>query len=332
MRILVLGGTVFLSEAVATEAVRRGHEVVCACRGRSGTVPSGAEHVVLDRESGEWPEGLTGVDAVVDVSRTPSHVRAAVAAVPDAHWVFVSTGSVYAENATVGGTPATVPTLDPVTTDEDWTSSPEAYGAMKVACEDIVRAGAASSVVLRPGLIAGPGDPSGRFTYWPVRLAEAGPVLAPPADEVVQTIDVRDLAEWVVTAAEERLDGVYDAVGAPTLRADFLAEVARGVTDVAPEIVWATEEQLLARSVEPWAGPRSLPVWIPGPADRGFMAHDVTPSLAAGLRLRPLAETARATLAWVRATPDAKVTGLTRHEEQDVLTSLTDHPTPPDEV
>ena len=277
---------------------------------------------MLDRESGDWPSALTGFDAVVDVARTPSHVRAAVAAVPDAHWVFVSTCSVYADHATVGGRPDTVPVLPPVTTDEDWTASPEAYGAMKVACEEIVRSGAASSVVIRPGLISGPGDPSGRFGYWPVRLAEPGPVLAPPADDVVQTIDVRDLADWVVTAAERRLDGVFDGVGAPALRADFLTEVARGVGAERPEFVWASEEQLAAQSVQPWAGPRSLPVWVPGAADRGFMAHDVTPSLEAGLRLRPLAETARDTLAWVRSTPDARVTGLTRAEEQEVLTAL----------
>ena len=86
--------------------------------------------------------------------------------------------------------------------------------------------------------------------------------------------------------------------------------------------MWASEEQLAAQSVEPWAGPRSLPVWVPGADERGFMAHDVTPSLEAGLRLRPLAETARDTLAWVRATPDAKVTGLTLPEEQAILTAL----------
>ena len=84
----MLGGTVFLSEAVAAEAVRRGHEVVCACRGQSGPVPDGAEHVVLDRDAGDWPSGLIGFDAVIDVSRTLSHVRTAVAVVPDAHWVF----------------------------------------------------------------------------------------------------------------------------------------------------------------------------------------------------------------------------------------------------
>ena len=319
MRILVLGGTVFLSRAVAEEAVARGHEVVCACRGTSGTVPDGAGHVVLDRTDGTWPDTLAGFDAVVDVSRTPSHVRTAVAALPDAHWVFVSTCSVYADHRALGGTPANTPLLDAIEEDVDWTSSPEAYGGMKIACERIVEAGAASSVVIRPGLIAGPGDPSGRFTYWPVRLAEPGPVLAPPADDVVQTIDVRDLAAWVVTAAESRLEGVYDGVGAATLRADFLAEVARGVADVPPDLVWSSEEFLAEQKVEPWSGDRSLPVWVPGPDDRGFMAHDVAPSLAAGLRLRPLAETARDTLAWVRADPDAKVTGLTRDEEREVL-------------
>ena len=319
MRILVLGGTVFLSRAVAEEAVARGHEVVCACRGTSGTVPDGAGHVVLDRTDGTWPDTLAGFDAVVDVSRTPSHVRTAVAALPDAHWVFVSTCSVYADHRALGGTPANTPLLDAIEEDVDWTSSPEAYGGMKIACERIVEAGAASSVVIRPGLIAGPGDPSGRFTYWPVRLAEPGPVLAPPADDVVQTIDVRDLAAWVVTAAESRLEGVYDGVGAATLRADFLAEVARGVADVPPDLVWSSEEFLAEQKVEPWSGDRSLPVWVPGPDDRGFMAHDVAPSLAAGLRLRPLAETARDTLAWVRADPEAKVTGLTRDEEREVL-------------
>ncbi|RYP85341.1 epimerase [Nocardioides guangzhouensis] len=318
MRILVLGGTVFLSRAVAVEAVARGHDVVCACRGTSGRVPDGAEHVVLDRTTGDWP-ALSGFDAVVDVSRTPSHVRSAVAALPEAHWVFVSTCSVYADHRALGGTPATTPLIDAITEDVDWTSSPEAYGGMKVACEQIVQDGAATSAVVRPGLIAGPGDPTGRFTYWPVRLAEPGPVLAPPADDVVQTIDVRDLAAWVVHAAETRLEGVYDGVGAATLRADFLAEVARGVADTVPDFAWSSEEFLATHEVAAWHGPRSLPVWVPGKDDRGFMAHDVAPSLAAGLRLRPLADTARDTLAWVRSDPDAVVTGLTVDEERAVL-------------
>ena len=202
----------------------------------------------------------------------------------------------------MGGTPDTVPVLDPVTTDEDWMSSPEAYGAMKVACEDIVRAGAASSVVIRPGPDRRAGDPSGRFTYWPVRLAEPGPVLArrPTTSSRRSTY-----ATWR-TGWSPRPSSASRACttgwGAD-LRADFLAEVARGVSPAEPAFVWASEEQLAAQSVEPWAGPRSLPVWVPGADDRGFMAHDVTPSLAAGLRLRPLAETARDTLAWVALDP-----------------------------
>ncbi len=174
MRILVLGGTVFLSRAVAAAAVARGHDVVCAARGVSGTVPDGATLVRWDR-SEAVPGELTDTefDAVVDVSRIPSHVRAAVAAFPDAHWTFVSTVNVYADTATVGGTPATLPLLDPVETDEDPASGPEVYGAMKVACENIVRAGTTSALVIRPGLIVGPGDPSGRFTYWPARFAQA---------------------------------------------------------------------------------------------------------------------------------------------------------------
>ena len=120
MRILVLGGTVFLSRAVAEAAVARGHDVTCAARGVSGTVPDGATLVPWDRADAV-PAELTWApfDAVVDVSRIPSHVRRAVAAFPDAHWTFVSTVNVYADTATVGGTPATLPLLDPIETDED---------------------------------------------------------------------------------------------------------------------------------------------------------------------------------------------------------------------
>ena len=205
MRLLVLGGTVFLSRAVAVEAVRRGHEVTCACRGESGSVPEGAAHVAWDRRD-TAPSGLVdgnGFDAVVDVARHPSWVRSAVAAFPDAHWVFVSTISVYTDDSTPQGTVDTLPTHEPIHTDEDPASGPEVYGAMKVACEQAVTDGAGSSVVIRPGLIVGPGDRSGRFSYWPNRIAEGGEVLAPGSpDERVQVIDVRDLASWLVDCAE----------------------------------------------------------------------------------------------------------------------------------
>jgi nucleoside-diphosphate-sugar epimerase len=327
MELLVLGGTVFLGRAVAEEGLRRGHDVTCACRGESGSVPAGARHVAWDRAAEpDPPEDLAGArpDAVVDVARHPSWVRAAVAAFPGAHWSFVSTINVYTDVATPGGTPESLPLHDPVHTDEDPATSPDLYGAMKVACEDAVREGAAAAFVVRPGLIVGPGDPSGRFSYWPARLdgADGAEVLAPgdPGD-VVQVIDVRDLAAWIVDAVERRTTGTYDGTSAPTTRGDFLAEVARGV-GVEPAWVWVPQDALAEHRVEPWAGPRSVPVWLPLPEYAGMLAHDVTASYDAGLVTRPLAETARDTLAWLRSHPDATVTGLTREEEAEVLAAV----------
>lgn len=346
MRILVLGGTAFLSRAVAQEAVRRGHDVTCAARGVSGTAPEEAEFVRWDRAepvpaelttagsgtagSGTAGSGTAGgttpFDAVVDVSGTPSHVRRAVTDFPDAHWTFVSTVNVYADTTTPGGTPATLPLVDPVETDEDPKESPQVYGAMKVACENAVLAGAAPALVIRPGLIVGPGDPTGRFTYWPAHLADAaadgGPVLVPePVDEPVQLIDVRDLGAWIVDSVEVRRTGVFDGICPPLPRSELLAQVAAGV-GAAPELVPAPPAVLAEHDVTPWSGQRSLPLWIGEPEATGFLTHDVTGSLAAGLRIRPFAETARDTLAWLRATPDAPVTGLTRAQEREILAAL----------
>jgi nucleoside-diphosphate-sugar epimerase len=310
MRLLVLGGTRFLSREVAARAVARGWEVTCACRGSSGTVPTGATHLRWDRgeeapdalHAGEW-------DAVVDVARLPSHVRRAVAAVPDAHWVFVSTINVYADNSSS----AMEPLVEPVTEDVDLATDPDAYGAMKVACESIVRSDTASSAVVRPGLIAGPGDESGRFAYWPARLARGGEVLAPGSpDDVVQVIDVRDLAAWVLDLCETRTTGAYDAVGRPVAIGDLLAEVAAGVGASTPLLTWIESGFLESRGVEPWAGDGSVPLWLPRPEYDGMMAHDPGPAVAAGLRLRPVGDTARDSL-------EAPVHGISAEREAELL-------------
>ncbi len=310
MRLLVLGGTRFLSREVATRAVARGWDVTCACRGASGSVPEGATHLRWDRadpppaevSGGDW-------DAVVDVARLPSQVTAAVTATPDAHWVFVSTVSVYADSSS----PAMEPLLDPITDDVDLAVDPEAYGGMKVACEQAVAATARSSVVVRPGLIVGPGDPTGRFSHWPQRLARGGEVLAPGRpDDVVQVIDVRDLADWLLVLAEERTAGVLDAVGHPTALGDLLAGVAEGVGASLARLTWVEAAFLEAHGVQPWAGPESLPLWLPRPAYDGMLAHDPGPALAAGLRLRPVAATAPDCL-------DDPVTALTPEREAEVL-------------
>lgn len=319
MRLLVLGGTVFLSAAVAADALSRGHEVVCACRGESGPVPDGARLVRWDRAAGDpAPVQEVGeVDAVVDVARHPSWVRAGVAAWPGAHWVFVSTINVYVDDDV-----ATERLHEAVLTDEDITGSSETYGAMKVGCEQLVAEGAASSMLLRPGLIVGPGDPSGRYSYWPERIADAadgGEVLAggDPGD-LVQVVDVRDLAAWIVTAAEARTTGAYDGTGRPTPIGDVLAATAAGV-GAEPSFTWVPSDFLTEHDVEPWAGENGLPLWLPRPEYDGMMGRDVSPSYAAGLVTRPVADTARDTLAWLREQPDATRTGLGREHERSVL-------------
>ena len=310
MKLLVLGGTRFLSREVAAHAVERGWDVTCACRGLSGSVPDGAAHLPWDRtEPVPGAVAAGGWDAVVDVARLPSQVRSAVAATADAHWVFVSTISVYADNSSS----AMEPLLEPITEDVDLAVDPEAYGGMKVACEQAVQSQASSSVVVRPGLIVGPGDPTGRFAHWPQRLARGGEVLAPGRpDDVVQVIDVRDLAAWVLDLAESRTTGVLDAVGAPSPFERVLLESASGVGNLSPELTWVHQAFLEAHEVTPWAGEGSLPLWLPRPEYDGMLAHDPGPAVAAGLRLRPFAETAAGCL-------DSPVVALTPEREAEVL-------------
>jgi 2'-hydroxyisoflavone reductase len=299
MKLLVLGGTRFLSREVAIQAVARGWEVTCACRGESGTVPSGAAHLRWDRAE-EGPDALREGDwhAVVDVARLPSHVRRAVAAVPDAHWVFVSTINVYADDAS----PAMEPLVDPIHDDVDLATRPEAYGPMKVACEDLVRSGAASAMVVRPGLIAGPGDETGRFGYWPARLARGGEVLAPgPADDPAQVIDVRDMAAWMVGLLEDGHSGAFHAVSPapPFSWRDELEAVRDAVAPEGTTLTWVSAEFLREAGVDQAA----LPLWSADDPEVLTMAADPGRATATGLRPRPLGETARDTLAWARSVP-----------------------------
>ncbi len=322
MKILVLGGTAWLSRTVAEIAVARGHEVTSASRGLSGPPATGVRHVSVNRGLATAEQLVEACgndfDTIVDVARTPSHVRAAAAAYPDRHWVFVSTCSVYADNSALGATTDAV-LLDPVTTDEDPAASPDMYGAMKVACEQLIRDATQESMIIRAGLIVGPGDPSGRFTYWPSRIGDGGEVLAPASpDDPVQAVDVRDLATWIVDSVEDRRTGIFDGISQPVSRRHLLQDIAAGCgADV--HFTWVPAEFLTQHQVEEWAGPRSLPLWVSDPDWQGFMARDTATAIEAGLHIRPFTETARDTLAWVRSTPDANVAGLTRAEEAEVL-------------
>lgn len=319
MRLLVLGGTVFLSRAIAVEAVARGHDVTCAARGESGSVPEGAAHVLFDRADPHWDRLDDAWDAVVDVARTPSWVRSAVERLADRipYWSYVSSISVYADHSLLHGTPESLPLLDPIHDDVEL-DSPDAYGASKVACEEIVRDGVRQALVARPGLIVGPGDPTGRFSYWPERIAEGGDILAPGApDDDTQVIDVRDLASWLVDCAERSTTGTYDATGRVTPLGEVLDAVRTGVGGD-PVLFWAHPAFLRRHHVQPWSGPRSLPLWLPEDM-AGLVSHDVSPAFDAGLRTRPISETAADTLTWLRTSGQGTVTGMSRAEEQELL-------------
>jgi nucleoside-diphosphate-sugar epimerase len=320
MRILVLGGTVFLGRAVARQALAAGHDVTCAARGASGDPVDGARFVTVDRSD---PGGLSAVegtfDAVVDVARKPSHVRHAVAALAGrvGHFTFVSSCSAYADAATPDQVVTTAPLLPPAAPDfDDPAAGAEEYGRCKVTCEQLVREGFADVLVNRAGLIVGPEDPTGRFDYWVARHARGGEILAPgDPDDRVQLVDVRDLADWIVRAAEEGLTGAFDGIGIPITRREFHAALEAGAGG--GRLTWVSQDFLTGHDVVPWSGPRSLPLWLPLPEYAGFLTRDTTPSLAAGLRTRPLAETTADTLAALSDT--RHITGLTEEEEVALL-------------
>jgi nucleoside-diphosphate-sugar epimerase len=318
MRLLILGGTRFLGRAIAAQACATGHDVTCAARGISGSVPHGARFIYVDRDE---PDGLAPLagkefDAVVDLSRNPGPVRRAVAALKSraGHWTFVSTVSVYADNHTPGQRADTALLKAPTVPDIEH-STEEIYGAAKVACEQAV---GENAFICRAGLIVGPEDPTGRFTYWPVRLDRGGEVLVPGTpDDTVQFIDVRDLAQWIVHAAQTRLTGCFDGVGPTYTRGQFLTECSDALGSSCT-FTWVDRAFLESHDIRHWSGPRSLPLWLPHPDYAGFATRDTSPARDFGLTIRTLSETARDTLSWARAA-GGTVTGLTADEESAAL-------------
>lgn len=326
-RILVLGGTAWLGREVAREAVCRGHEVTCLARGESGSVPDDVRWVRVDRSCPGAYDEVSGTswDEVVDVSWQPGLVRSAVAALAEraGHWTYVSSCSVYADHSRPGvdESAALLPALD---TDE---ADRESYGEAKVACEQAVVASLGDRALLaRAGLIGGPGDASDRYGYWVGRFALAGaePVLVPDSPEQpTQTIDVRDLAAWLVLAGERGASGPVNAVGEQQPLGYLLATAAEVAGHIggldAAESSW-----LLEHDVNEWAGPRSLPLWIAAPTHAGFGARSDVRALALGLARRPAEQTLVDTLAFERelGLDRERQAGLSRADELELIEAL----------
>jgi 2'-hydroxyisoflavone reductase len=317
MRTLVLGGTQFLGRHVVDAALVRGHEVTLFNRGRTRPelFPE-VEKLRGDRDGDLSVLAGRVFDAVVDTSGyVPRVVRATLEALGEVgHYTFVSSVSVYADLSSPADEDAPLAQLSEET--EEYRS--EAYGALKALCEEAVRERHPDAFVPRPGLIVGPWDPTGRFTYWPQRLADGGRVLAPaPADAPAQMVDARDLAAWIVAAGESGLAGTFNAVAPPTTIGEVV-ETCRTVSASAAEIVWVDSDFLVAEGVGEWM---ELPLWLADPDYCSMQRTPVERATAAGLRHRPLAETVSDTLGWVRSgeAPSEPPAGLDRGKEQQVL-------------
>jgi len=288
LRYLVLGGTRFLGRAIADAALAAGHELTLFNRGETNPELFPEAEKLRGNRDGDL-SALAGRrwDAVIDPSGfLPRVVRASAELLRDSgHYTFVSSCSVYASFA------ERVTESSPVARVEDESTEDveKHYGALKALCEEVVEEifpGRALHV--RAGLIVGPHDPTGRFTYWPHRIARGGDVLVPGTPErPVQLIDVRDLGEWIVRSAETGLSGALNVISPPFPMRDLLARC-----EGAAAFAHVDERWLVERGVGPWV---ELPLWIPtyDPDWRCFMQTDVSKAVAAELTFRPLEETAR---------------------------------------
>ncbi|WP_308797420.1 NAD-dependent epimerase/dehydratase family protein [Agromyces silvae] len=323
MKLLILGGTAWLGRALAADAVRRGHRVTCLARGEAGDSADGAELVTADRSQAGAYDAVADRDwdAVIDVTRQPGFARRAAAALADrvAHWTFVSSGNVYARQDEPGADES-AELLPPLSDDE---STPDTYGEAKSAIEQAYREALGGRLlVIRPGLIGGPGDASGRSGYYLARAArDDDPMLVPAiAEAATQLIDVRDLVNWMLDSIERGLTGAFNAVGDRSTVGAYLA-ASREAGGHRGELVEVPGAWLAEQGVAEWSGPESLPLWIADPTWAAFQDRSNAAAVRAGLRMRPLDETLTDLLAWERAEglDRPRGAGLTAARERELV-------------
>ncbi len=322
MRLLIIGGTRFVGRHLVEAALARGHEITLFHRGQTNAdlFPQ-VEHLIGNRDGDLAPLRDRVWDAAIDTcGYVPRVVRQSVDLLADSigHYTFISSISVYAEDAPVGMDEAAPVATIADETREDITD--ESYGALKVLCERVVQQVYADrALIVRPGLIVGPHDHTDRFTYWPYRSAQGGEVLAPgDPDQAVQFIDARDLAAWIVRAVEARLGGTFNATG-PDYRLSMrqFLEACITASRAKAQLTWVSEEFLREAKVEPWS---DLPLWV-GAKDAKFDTVNNARAIEAGLTYRPLATTINDILTWSNTRPidHAWRAGLKPEREREVL-------------
>src|SRR6266704_51263 len=331
LRILILGGTGFTGPYQVRYATSRGHKVTTFNRGKThpGESPNEVEQLIGDRNGQLAALKDRRWDVVIDNPTTlPAWVRDAAQILKDNvdRYVFISTISAYAdtskgvdENAPLAkyeGPDAFNETLQAMKA-----SGYKTYGPLKALSEkEAEKWFPGKTLVIRPGLIVGPGDETDRFTYWPVRIERGGEVLAPgkPSDPV-QFIDARDLAEWTIRMAENRETGIYNATGpAKPLEIGQMLDEIKDALHSSATFTWLPAEFLQQQKVEAWS---DMPVWAG--KESGLARTNISRALAKGLTFRPVADTARDTLSWFKSLPQDRQSemraGLTSGREAEVL-------------
>ena len=318
MRTLVLGGTSFVGRAIVTEALSRGDDVTLFSRGRTGTeLFPGVPRLVGDRAAGDLAALAGGTwDAVVDVSGyVPRHVQQASEVVTAGRYLFISTGSVYDHTASPAVVDEDAPRLAPERGTEEHTGA--AYGPLKVACEDdALRLWGERATIVRPGIVAGPHDPTDRFTWWVRRAARGGQVALPGRpDQPAQVVDSGDLAHLVVQLLHDDRPGVFNAIGPaePVTVQELIEACARGA---------GTSVQVVAVEAE-----LELPLVVGDQAWWPFMRRSAERARAVGLTATPLAQTAAAVLAWDRGRGEPPLpVELSPERESELLAAAASRP------
>ena len=330
LRILILGGTAFLGPAQVEYALARGHTVTLFNRGRTNPeLFPDVEKLVGDRAAPDYT-ALQGRewDAVIDNSaNVASWVMDSTALLKESvgRYLFVSSISAHTDNSIIGQD-ENGPVFSKEEYDEAIASGAgmgTTFGPNKAQAErEALQAFQDRGIVVRPGLIVGPRDNSGRFTYWPVRIDRGGEVLAPgDGTDLAQIVDVRDLSQFMVHLIEEEASGTFNATGpeSPLTMAGMLYGI-RASTSTPVSFTWVDADFLREHEVGAWM---EMPVWVyPDPETQGFSAYDCTKAIGAGLTFRPLAQTARDTLDWWKSLPEEDQglrTGIDPEKEADIL-------------
>ena len=337
MKLLIIGGTRFIGRHLVTAALAREHEVTLFNRGNYSAESFPVESIQGDRHNDSDLAKLRGPrwDVVVDTcGHLPRSVQATAETLSDSvdRYVFISSQNAYA-SVSVPGVDETFPRATLTTEQLDQANAIDSsgqpsyaalYGGLKALSEQAAEEVMPNRVLtIRPGLIVGPHDYTDRFTYWVARVARGGEVLAPGRPErFVQFIDARDLCEWIVSMAEQKATGIYNANHAPEkLTMQSVLEACKVVSASDATFTWASEDFLLQENVSAWS---DMPLWLPedaAPHLKGFMFINCDKAITDGLRFRPLSETIRDTLTWYQATclnQDLKA-GIDSDKEQALL-------------